>query len=177
MGDLRENDPNLIAHLIDNAPNVKKMIIPRLTREPLWDYPLSTRLTSQLTHLDISYCQFDLSIVDINAINTSFENALQYCPYLESFKSYVNIYKSSENTAFHGDTLKFRFNNQRSLKEIKIWSLYGTFFKIIRNGNTDYYRQNSHKKLEEIDHIDKNCVYITIETDDKAIIETIVLDG
>jgi hypothetical protein len=176
-GLFNQSDPNLIIRLMHNAPNVKHMVIPNLTQEPPMDDPLPADMTSQLTHLDIDYCQFDFSKVDSDIINASFDSVLQCCPYLESFDSNVNIYNSIYKTCVgRENTLKFRFNNHRSLKKIRIRSLYSAFFKIITNGSTKYYKQSTPKIREEIDCLNEGCSYITIEADNEAIIETIVLD-
>lgn len=173
----KQNNPDMITYLIYNAPNVRTMIIPALSAGPPLFNALPTEFTSRLTLLDINYCQFDFSLVDSDDINASFNHALQHCPHLESFNSFVNIYKSIEGTTLGiENTLKFQFSNQCSLKKINISSLYDAYFKIVRNSDIKFYRQSYRQNLVEIPHIDQNCLYITIETNDTATIETVVLD-
>ncbi|KAK4520264.1 uncharacterized protein ATC70_008397 [Mucor velutinosus] len=172
-GSLLQHNPTVIVSILNSAPQIKALKAPALMSQSSGENALVYQ-PCELVHLDISYCQFKLTVLGAQNINQTFRNILDKCPSLETFSTQVNAYKDEAST----DTniaLVFSFTHQPDMKRIHIESLYETYFKFIVNGKATYYHQKHGDMRRPVPNVDETKVYIQIEARHASIIDTSVM--
>lgn len=173
-GSISQHNPSIIVSLLNNAPLIETIKAPTLKSIPTYEN-ITVFQPSNLVHLDISYCEFELSTIEAQTINQVFENIFSKCPSLETFSTQVNVYKTAKHMANQDVALVFSFKEQSRMKSIQIKSLYKTYFKFIVKNKTTFYHQKYDEMRKPVPKIDENEVYIEIETSNISIIDTTVM--
>lgn len=172
-GSLLHHNPTVIVSILNSAPQIRSIKSPALMSRSSNENMVVSQ-PSELAHLDISYCQFKLTILGAQNINQTLKNILNKCPLLETFSTQVNIYKDETSTETD-IALVFSFTKQQKMKRIHIKSLYDTYFKIIVNGRTSCYYQKHGERRRPVPNVDETKVYIQIEACNASIIDTSVM--
>ncbi|KAG2192388.1 hypothetical protein INT46_008925 [Mucor plumbeus] len=173
-GSLSQHNPSIIVSLLNNMPLIETIITPALKSIPTFENIIVSQ-PSNLVHLDISYCEFELSTIEASTINQVFENIFSKCPSLETFSTQINVYKTAKHMANEDIALVFSFKEQSRMKSIQIRSLYKTYFKFIVKNETTLYHQKYDEMRKIVPKIDENEVYIEIEALNASIIDTMVM--
>jgi hypothetical protein len=168
-----QHNPTVIVSTLNNAPQIKTLKAPALMSGSSNENTVVSH-PCELVHLDISYCQFKLTILEAQNINQTFTNILDSCSLLETFSTQVNAYKDETSTDA-GIALVFSFTKQPYLKSIQIKSLYETYFKFILNGKTTCYHQKHGEMRRPVPNVDETKVYIQIVARNASIIDTSVM--